>query len=145
MESSLVNGTVTKIAGDDGIKPLILRREGQPGGDGKLRGDNAIATQDAVFVAPHMHGAAFPLATAGDLAEEFGHDLIGMYTLCNSVTMLAVTAHNFIGRTQRGDAAHTDRLLTNIQVHETADLPARIFLRALLLEAAQQGHHIVHF
>lgn len=60
------------------------------------------------------------------------------------MSVLAIAGQYFIVRAQGRNAAHTNRFLTNIQVHKAADFSARVFFRTLFFKATQQRHLIVH-
>ena len=90
MECSLVNGSIAKIAGDNGIFPLVLYGEGHTRSDRHLCCDDTVPSINTQFIAPHMHGAAFALATPCNFAEKFGHDGPWVHPFYQSMTMFPV-------------------------------------------------------
>ena len=88
-----------------------------------------------------MHGAATSLAAAGLLAEELGHDRLGVGTTLDGMDMIAVAGDDIV-LTGARRFQHTvgTGLLAGIQMQETADLALHIGLMAALLEAAGKEH-----
>src|ERR1700676_1171966 len=59
--------------------------------------------------------------------------------------MFAIAGQDLIFRAQIRNASYTDSFLANVQVHKPADFAACVFFSALLLEATEKGHHVMHF
>ena len=144
MKGSFINGSIAEIAGDNGILPLVLGGESNTRSDRQLRGHDSITSIKTQFIAPHMHGAAFALATSCNFAKEFGHYSPRIHPFRQRMTMFPITAKNFVVRSQRGNAAHSNSLLAYIQVHKATNPTSCIFFGTLLLKAADESHLIMH-
>src|SRR2546427_475391 len=85
-------------------------------------------------------GPAPPAAAPGRAPEELGHRAARVTGAREVVRVLAVGGDDVVRRLGRGDGAHRDRLLPDVEVEEAAHLPLRVGLRRGLLEAAGGGH-----
>src|SRR5437016_14325410 len=96
MECAFINSSITKKASHDGIETLILHGKCYPSSYWHLRGYDCIASHESQFIAPHMHRAAFALATPGDFPKNFRHYYSWFLTFANGMSMLRVTGKNLV-------------------------------------------------
>ena len=87
-----------------------------------------------------MHGAALPLGIAAPPAGQFRHDALRIHAADEHVAVIAIGCDDLIAFPDRHLHADDDRLLADIEVTETADLPHAVELTRLLLKAANEEH-----
>ena len=78
--------------------------------------------------------------TPGHLAEELGQERARAHPFREGDAVVAVGRDDVVVRPERGDRAHADGLLPDVEVQEAADLSFRVAARALLLHAADEEH-----
>ena len=87
-----------------------------------------------------------PSTAPGDtrlLAEQLGHDVLGLGATSQDVAVLAVVADDPVLRAHRLNCADDGRLFADIQMAVAADLGPRVHLKCLLLEVPDQHHEVV--
>jgi hypothetical protein len=87
-----------------------------------------------------VHRAALALRAAGGLPVELRHHRARGYAARERLAVLAVGADHVVVGAERGERAHRQRLLADVEVTEAADLPEAVRLARLLLEVADQEH-----
>ena len=94
-----------------------------------------------MFPGEQVHGSAAPLAAACLLAEQLTHHFSGWNACAEGVDVIAVGAAKPVVLTLHGtDHTGAHSLLAVVEVNETEHFAAVIHFRALVLEAASEGH-----
>ena len=140
MEGALVHRAVAEVANGDLTGLVILLGEGNPGREGGLSPDDAVAAVKMLFLAEKVHRAALAAGATGDFAEKFGHTLPGAHSPGEGVAMIPVGGDDRIILVERGDGTDGNGLLADIEVAKTADLGLHESLGGLLLEPTDENH-----
>jgi hypothetical protein len=92
-----------------------------------------------------VHRAAFAFRQAAPASGEFGHHALGVHAESQHVAVIAIAGDDGVALFRSQLHAGDDRFLADIEMAETADQTHAIHLARLLLEAADQQHHLVGF
>ena len=140
VEIAMVAAAIAKKGDADVVAALLARRHTGAGGVADAGGDDAVGAEQANRAIIEMHRAAAAAADAVDLAEQLGHDALGIATLGERVAMATVGGGDPVGSPQMGADADPGCLLADIEVQK----PRRFALPAGDLrdafEAPQQHH-----
>ncbi len=99
-----------------------------------------MAAQKSPRFVEKVHGAALALGNAALLPAELRHDFARVEAARQSLTVFPVRSQDVIVRAKRGDGAHPHRLLADIEVAESANLPHAVEFRRLFLKPANHQH-----
>jgi hypothetical protein len=114
-----IRRSITEEAGNDLIG-LLDHSDGhaRTRGDGNPPCHFSVRPQDAEGEVHDVRGAAFPLAVAGGLPEEFRHHPLTVGSLGEHVAMTAMRAGEVIVVPQLGDHAGRNGFLADIKMNE---------------------------
>ena len=140
MKLPLRDGTFAKKAGGNAVALLHLLGHRQPDGERQSAADNSVAAIEAGGSVEQVHRPAAPVAAAFGLAVHLGHDRIHRHAAGESMAVLAIGRDHRVGWRQRLHRTDGDRLLADVEMHESADLLLLIKLGAFLLEAPDAHH-----
>src|SRR6185437_2065326 len=79
IDLALVHRAVAQEGDADLAVVAIPVREAHAGADRHLRADDAVAAEEVLLAAEHVHRAAFPAGIAAAPPGEFGHDALGIH------------------------------------------------------------------
>ncbi len=105
-----------------------------------MRADNAVAAEEILLLAEHVHGAALAVRIAATAAGQFGHDALGVHAGGEHVPVVTVSGYDLIALFQGHLHADHDRFLTDIEMAETADRAHSIELAGFFLKTPDQQH-----
>src|SRR5215469_6545199 len=137
---ALVDRAVAEIGDRDLAVVAIMMSEREPGSDGHLGADDAMAAEEILFPAEHMHRAALTVRIAAPAPGQFRHDALGVHATRQHVAMVAIGGDNRVALLQRRLHANDDSLLPDIKVAEPTDQPHAVHLPGSLLEPPDQQH-----
>ena len=120
--------------------PWYLMAKPDPDRDRQVRPDDRVAAQKVGALVEQVHRAALALGEPVASAVELGHGALRIRALRQAVAVLAVGGDRVVVRAERRGRADRHRLLADVEMEESADLPERVRLGGLLLEAADQEH-----
>src|SRR5579883_3138880 len=110
-------------------------REPQADANRHLRADDAVAAEEILLAAEHVHRAALALGIAAAPPGELGHHPLGIHAGGKHMTMIAIGGDDAVALLRRRHDADHHRLLADIEVAEAADEAHAVHLSGLLLEA----------
>src|SRR5882757_1425667 len=140
IDLALVRGAVAEIGQADEIIAAIAVGEGEASAERDLRADDAMAAEEVLLLAEHVHGAALAPRIAAAASGEFGHHAFGVHAAGQHMSVITVPGYDLIALLQGHLHADDDGLLADIEMAETADRPHAVELAGLFLEAADQQH-----
>src|SRR5437773_10073330 len=140
VEGAHVRRAVAEEAEGHVLLAAVLAPERDAGRDRHVPTDDRPAPEETPGGVEEVYRAAAPAAAPGRAPEELGHRAPRVTGAREVVRVLAVGGDDVVGRLGRGDRAHRDRLLSDVEVEEAAHLPLRVGLRRRLLEAAGEAH-----
>src|SRR5438045_8734195 len=108
--------------------------EGEPRPDRHLRADDAVAAEEVLLRAEHVHRAALAVRIAAAAPGQFGHDALRVHPAGQHMAVIAVGSDDRVTLLERGLHTDDDRLLADIEVAETADQPHAVHLAGTLLK-----------
>jgi hypothetical protein len=141
VEHPLGDRTLAEEHGGDSILFLHAVGEREPDRERQPAADDGVAAVQARRGVEQVHRAAAAAAAAFSLAVHLGHDRVRRNASRERMTVLAIRGDDRIVRGERVDGANGDRLLTDVQVQEAADLELAIEIGAPFLEAPD-AHHV---
>jgi hypothetical protein len=92
-----------------------------------------------------VHRAALAVRASGGLAVELGHHAARRQPAGQRLAMFPVRGHDVVIGAKCCQRTDGDCFLPDIQVAESTDLAERVRLARLLLEPANQDHHLQPF
>ena len=110
------------------------------GADRHLGADDAVAAEEVLLAAEHVHRAALAVRIAAAAPGQFGHDPLRVHAAGQHVAVVAIGGDDRVALLERRLHADDDRLLADIEMAEAADQPHPVHLPGPLLEAADQQH-----
>ena len=140
VDLALVDGAVAAIGVTDATVVLVLVGEGETGAERDLGADDAVAAEEVLFAAEHVHGAALALGIAAPAAGQFRHHPFRIHVAGEHMAVIAIRGNHRVVAAGRRHHADDDRFLADIQVAEAADQAHAIELPRLFLETADQQH-----
>jgi hypothetical protein len=140
VKRALVNRCFAEETDGDLVRVLVLRSEGEAGGQRNLSTDDGVTAEKAEFLIEHVHRAAFAFRATGGFAEKLGHDGSGRHALGERLAVFAVTAEHVVVLAKRGDRADGDCFLSDVEMAEAADLSGDVDLGCFLFETPDQEH-----
>ena len=140
-----LDAPLAEIGGADAVVAAIPIREGQAGAERNLGADDAVAAEEALLLAEHVHRAALAAAVAAGAAGEFGHDAARLHAAGQHVAVVAVGGDDLVALAEGGLDADDDGFLADVEVAEAADETHAIELAGLFLEAADEQHVAIGF
>jgi len=140
VELPLRHGAVAEVAHDHLVAAPVLDSEADAHCDGQVRPDDRVTAEEVGALVEQVHRAALALGEPVAAAEQLGHDPLGIGTLRQAVAVLAVRGDRVVVGPEHRGGADRHRLLADVEMEEPADLPERVRLGGLLLEAADQEH-----
>src|SRR6185312_11788275 len=143
VDLALVGGAVAEIGHRDVVVAAIAVGEGEPGAERHLRADDAVAAEEALLDAEHVHRAALALGIAVGAAGELGHDALRVHAGGDHVAVVAIAGDDLVAAFERHLHTDDDRFLADVEVAEAADQTHAVELARLLLEAADGEHRPV--
>ena len=114
--------------------------KGEAGADRHLRADDAVAAEEILLAAEHVHRAALAVRIAAAAPGQLGHHALGVHAAGQHVAVVAIGGDDRVALLERRLHADDDRLLPDIEVAEAADQPHAVHLPGALLEAPDQQH-----
>src|SRR5207237_10459529 len=105
-----------------------------------LRADDAVAAEEVLLRAEHVHRAALAVRIAATPPGQFGHDALRIHAAGKHMAVIAVGGDDRVTLPERGLDTDDDRLLADIEVAEPTNQPHAIHLTGALLKAADQQH-----
>src|SRR5690606_3095061 len=105
-----------------------------------LGADDAMAAEEILLAAEHVHRAALALGIAAAPPCQLGHHPLGVHAAGQHVTVVAIAGDDGVVVSDR--RLHPDHhgFLADIEMAEPADQPHAVELARLLLEAADEQH-----
>ena len=140
IDLALVGRAVAEIGQADEIIAAIAVGEGETGAERDLGADDAVAAEEILLLAEHVHGAALALGIAAAASGQFGHHALGFHAGGQHVPVIAIAGYDLIALLQGHLHADDDGFLADIEMAEAADRTHAVELAGLLLEAADQQH-----
>src|SRR6266481_4786309 len=140
IDLSLIRRAVAEIGQTDKIIAAIAIGESKASAERHLRADNAVAAEEVLLLAEHVHGAALALGIAAMASGQFGHHAPGFHSSGQHVTVVPVSRYDLIALLQGHLHANDNRFLADIEMAKAADRAHSIELAGLFLETADQQH-----
>src|SRR5258706_2227295 len=140
IDLSLVRCAVAEIGQADKIVAAIAVGESKAGAERHLCGDNAMAAEEILLLAEHVHGAALALGVAAVASGQFGHHTFGFHSGSQHMPVVAVSRYDLIALFQGHIHANDNRFLADIEMAKAADRAHSVELPGLFLETADQQH-----
>ena len=106
-------------------------------------GDDAVGAEQADRAVIEMHRAAAAAAAAVALAEQLGHQDVGIHALGERVAVAAMGRGDPVGRPQMRAGADGGRLLADVEMQEAGRLALAAGDLRHALEAPEQQHLLV--
>ncbi len=106
--------------------------------------DDGVPTPVVLVHVGHVHGTAEAQRAARLLAEQLGHDRLGVDPAGNGHAVVAVGRDQSVLRPTGGRDACADGLLPNVEMQKAADLSLLIELGGTFFDAADEYHLMVH-
>ncbi len=143
VEAAVVDRAVAEEGDADVVAALGPGADAGAGGVADAGGDDAVGAEQADRAIVEMHGAAAAAAAALDLAEQLGHQDVGIHALGEGVAMAAMGRGHPVGGAEMGADADGGRLLADIEMEEAGGLALAAGDLGKALEASQQHHLLV--
>mmetsp|Transcript_110978 Transcript_110978/g.320744 ORF Transcript_110978/g.320744 Transcript_110978/m.320744 type:complete len:350 (-) Transcript_110978:138-1187(-) len=118
---------------------------GGTSGVGKLFANQRPSTLKVVFLVEDVHRTTSSTARTSVLHEQFGHNLTGVHSGGNSVSVLTVVGKLLIFLLDSIFDQSRDRFLSIIEVHKSTDLSLHVLLITGILKATGHLHGTVQF
>jgi hypothetical protein len=140
VDLALVRRAVAEIGQADKIIAAIAVGKGETGSERDLGANNAVAAEEVLLLAEHVHGATLALGIAAMASGQFGHHALGFHSASQHVTVVPVTGYDLIALFQGHLHADDDGFLADIEMAEAADRAHSVELAGLFLETPDQQH-----
>ncbi len=137
---ALVRRALAEIRDGDTVVAAIPVAERKSGADADLCADDAVAAEEVLLLAEHVHRAALAARIAAGASGQLRHHAARVHAGRQHVAVVAVRGDHLVAVRQRHLHADDDGLLADIEVAETTDQAHAVELSRLLLEAADQQH-----
>ena len=140
VDLALVRGAVAEIGDADIVLPLVAVGEGEACAQRDLRADDAVAAEEVLLAAEHVHRAALAAGIAAFAAGELGHDAARGHAGGQHVAVVAVAGDDLIVAFEDGLDADDDGFLADVEVAEAGDETHAVELAGFFLETPDQQH-----
>ena len=125
--------------------PRYLIAKPTPAATGTCAADDAVPAEEVQVAVEEVHRAALAARAAVHAPEELGHDRARRHAAGECLAVVAVGGDDVVVGAEHREHARGDRLLPDVEVAEAADLPERVRLADLLLEATLEEHRVEEF
>src|SRR4029077_20124222 len=115
---------VTEEAHSDRVTAEVAIAPGGTGRDRDASADYAVGAEHTDREVDRMHRATLAATDAVHAPEQFGHHAVDRGALGDQVTVTAMRRSDPVARLERGAGTDGDRLLTDVEVHESRQLAA---------------------
>src|SRR5204862_6739136 len=95
--------------------------EGEPRPDRHLRADDAVAAEEVLLAAEHVHGAALAVRIAATPSGQLRHDAFWVHAAGQHVAVVAVGGHDRVALLQGRLHADDHRFLPDKEMAAPAD------------------------
>lgn len=140
VELAFGDRALAEEAGSDSRLAAQTIGQGKTDGQRQSASDDRIAAVEVRIAAEQVHRAAPPARAPFRLAEHLGHHGCHRYATHQSVTVLAIGAHDPIVGVEKRNDPHCHGFLAIVQMQEAADLLLGIQFGALVLEPPDADH-----
>src|ERR1700743_3801934 len=135
VDLALVGSAVAEIGDADEIIAAIAVGKSKAGAERNLRADDAMAAEEILLLAEHVHRAALAVGIATAAAGQLSHNALGVHSRGEHMPVITVTRYDLIALLERHLHADDDRFLADIEVTKTADRSHAVGRPGLLFKA----------
>ena len=143
VEAAMVDGAIAEKGDADAIRAVHAGADAGADRMADAGGDDAVGAEEADRAVVEMHRAAASAAAAVALAEQLGHQDVGIHALGERMAMAAMGRGDPVGRPQMRADADGGRLLADIKVQEAGRLALAAGDLRDAFEAPQQHHPLI--
>ena len=140
MESALIHRAVAEVADANAIFLAVLARERNARRQRQMAADDRVAAEESLLDVEEVHGAPLPLRAARRLPHLFAHRGPGLHAASEGVAVIAIGGDHIVVFSENADRTDRNRLLSAIEVTETADFLILVKHGRPLFKAADQQH-----
>ncbi len=140
VEGTLPHGTIAHVAEGHMLLSTVLVCESDARSQRNLPAHDAVASEEVVLLAEHVHRASFALHAARDLAEQFCHHLPGRHAKGDGMHVVTVGGNHLVALLHGLHTARHHGLLTDVEVTEAAYLLLDVKVARPFLELAPEEH-----
>ena len=90
VDLALIDRAVAEIGHRDQAVVAVMVGEGEAGADRHLRADDAVAAEEILLPAEHVHRAALAVRIAAAAPGQLGHDTLGIHAAGQHVAVVAI-------------------------------------------------------
>ena len=117
----------------------------RPGAQADLRADDAVAAEEFLLLAEHVHRAALAVRISAGASGQLRHHAARFHAGRQHMAVIAIGGDDLVAVAERQLHADDDGFLADIEMAEAANQAHAVKLAGLFLEPADQQHAAIGF